>query len=694
MQNDDSVTNRTALSYQRRYYSYYKFRLRVFFYTCVCLVAVGLLVGCFIIQVFNSSTIFPKEYELAEQDMRIIKVSTVFCEGIYVKAANQRRTLRVLQQVQISPQTRVSNVSLEVFVPRNKYWFKAYYLLKGSSILINAKSDSFFKLFIFKRRENLDGWVSRLDASQLRRRSPPEDKNTTTQISFVYTVPQEGNYYILFQRINGQRQLEKLSVEFSLTRHVYELGSAIHECHADLGQDCSTRLMFNSDERALIEVKPSSGAMYQNNVITAWHCEPRVWFFIVVFAGGFLFFLTIGCIVYFVLMSRRKSSFIRECRKQSLRSQSLRSLSRASVRSTRGKPPSRSTSIRSQGNTEPLSSGTLTRDYTQSTRLPSVIPPIYTGDMPDTPETITTPLTPRSRADSIETISLPSLDIVRPRRASFSTFSTAAGDWDTASLRSCPGALVRKHSYRNPHHPGYYQELKREREERAEILRELLRDSEREAGTEDERESLLGAVGGVDEHDGAKSPRDFARKPRDRVKECCDKRAGGTCTRHSGRKRDFFRDLERERQRSESDLNADNRLSKGSDYEKEFENLIESETPYATHKRNKDKVSDSWDSDKPATLPRMRTGRNKKPKANGYIPQIDPIWEKQGIIAPLNNNQFNTSVQVHATPNGSAKPKNHKDMNGNAPQDVKLRNLPSRKKDGFWRPRLSVVSEV
>lgn len=473
MVQEKQLGTRIESDYERRYFSFYKFRLRVYLCAFLGLVAVAFVVASLIIQVFNSSSIFPKTYEMAEGDMRIIKVSTTFCEGISLKQSKLTRSLSTVSQLKLAKDKNVANMTLDILIPFRKYWYKSYYLLKGSSIQIEASSDNFFQLLIFKGRPNLDGWIDKETRQHTARPINNNNHKKRTRISFIYKITQEGNYYILFQHISGDSRLPKLSLALSITRQLYDISPAVYTCNAAFGQSCYTRLLFNSHERTLLKVSGSSKYLYMKNIPTTWYCQPRVWFFLVVFGVGYVFCVVLGLFVYILLMNRKRESLFYRPRKPSVKSQNSfsGSLNRKNSRngSIRGHP-SRTSSLRSQRNRPLSANGSLVR-HKHDTSLPSVVPHIYKGDNTNEEdagqEVDRESTSPRQsllhRAPSLENLSIASYDTTMSLPVTFSTFKNQLFDAETASCHSFDvDSSLRR--YRNRHHPRFHQELKRDRD--------------------------------------------------------------------------------------------------------------------------------------------------------------------------------------------------------------------------------------
>ena len=759
---------------------------------------------------------------MAEGDMRVITVSTTFCEGISLKQSKLRRTLSTVSEVKLAKEKSVSNITLDIWIPFRKYWYKSYYLLKGSSIQIEASSnDDFFQLLIFKGRSNLDGWIDKDARQHTSRPISNNNRNKRTRISFVYQITQEGNYYILFQHVSGDSRVPRLSLTLSITRELYDISPAVYSCNAVYGQSCYARLLFNSNERTLLKVSGSSKYLYMKNIPTTWYCQPRLWFFLVVFGVGYIFCVVLALFVYILLMNRKRDLLFYKPRKPSVKSQNS-FLAGGSLKRKNSKDgsmkglPSRTSSVRSPRD-RPLSvNGSLVRQK-PDTSLPTVIPQIYKEDNTDEedaalstdPESSSPRQSLLQRAPSLENISIASYDTTMSLPVTFSTFKNQLFDAETASCHSFDvDNSLRRH--RNRHHPRFHQELRRDRDVISARVRARFEAQEREQLAShqsdsqlyrDNRSSTLPSRVSPDrqarrdfyrdlelarQREGERRPhrsdtqlnydqektvtlprdgrakRDFFRDlehARKEERDChlrqsdsalrCEKKAM-TSPRDGYAKRDFYRDLEpagkkerkpllstendsqvdvkyltlprpsRERPKrdfyrdlelaSKRDINhnklatAKDKESPGhdSDYERECDRVLDRLDLYRPKYRKLEMHPEQDDSDqcsvgdvldriadedKPkraVTLP-----RSSKTTSNGYPPQM--IKAK-----PVQDYEDHLVIIAQEVPNGDYKTekKNKKSKSSNK-NDVKLRmSHSSRRKENFWKPRLSIVSEV
>ena len=429
---------------QKDYLAYTRFRLRVYICSFISMMIVVSTAAALIIQIANFSTFRDKKYELAEGDMRVVSVSTAFCEGITLGNDSPARKLWILSSLRIAPILRHSNFSTEVFVSRLQYWFKGFYLLEGSSVTINSVADSSFKLFIFRGRDRLDEWLAqhREPHQENGLESDDQDIWPSTQISYMLSILETSNYYILFKHMRGMKDLSKLTVNLTLIRTVYDLDSSVYSCSAGTKEICSARLLFGSSEIGVIEVTGSNDSSYlSNGLVCTWSCEPRIWFYLAVFVGFIMLSLFVSLALYFIIINRKREKYsqLERLASQRLHAEACSSqpasvsLDRSNSfgnRSLSGsirRPPSRTPSTRSVSNLSGVS------------RVPRLIPVVtsmYTGTFTsedsghDTDEENkgAKPKRRSRRTDSVERVSVTSRGNVS-RTPSFSTFQGSEDEY-------------------------------------------------------------------------------------------------------------------------------------------------------------------------------------------------------------------------------------------------------------------------
>lgn len=401
-----------------------RWRLRIWMCSGISMLIVLSTALALIILILNFSTFLSQTYNLAEGDMRLISVSTAFCEEISLGSDSSKRKLWIVPSSRLSHQLRQTNMSTDVFVSKFKYWYKGFYLLEGSSVIINAKSESSLKLFIFKDRKRLDEWLDRNSDSTETISSDTEYSSQPSRISYTLSVHETGNYFILFSYARGKKDFTRMKLDLILNRKVYDLESSIFSCSAASKETCSARLLFGSSEVGVLEVT-NEPSYLSNELISTWRCEPRTWFFVAVFVGPILFFIVASFVFYFVFINRTRDRHLQRLaiqRQQVLRRASGAGCERSNfVNGSLRRSPSRTPSTRSLGNQN---------DISRATCLQPVVTTMYTGnsisedsghDTDEDNKRTSNSACPRKRTSSVDGASLASRDSVS-RRPSFSTF--------------------------------------------------------------------------------------------------------------------------------------------------------------------------------------------------------------------------------------------------------------------------------
>ena len=420
----DNVDGKAYMGYQR-------FKLRVWIFSGLSILIVISLAVALIIQILNFSTFLSQKYDLAEGDMRIISVSTAFCEEISLGKDASVRTLSILPSMKLGHQFRRTNTSNEVFVSKFLYWYKGFYLLRGSSIVINAESDDALSLFIFKDKTRLNEWIDRNGDPRktISAAERPQGARPTTQptrISYSLNALETGNYYILFEFSKGAKEFARMKLDLSVNRKLYDLTPSVYSCSAGAKDTCSARLLFGSSEVGVIEViKEPIQSSYRGNELTiTWQCVPRIWFYVAVFAGPTLFAAVVSFSCYFVVISRDKQKCARMLDQCSLERASVagrcNSLSYRSLSGSMRRPPSETPSARNS-------------DMSRSPCFQPVVTTMYTGDSlsasedsgNDTDEEIkqnSATACAKKGKSSVDGISVASREITVCRKPSFTTF--------------------------------------------------------------------------------------------------------------------------------------------------------------------------------------------------------------------------------------------------------------------------------
>ncbi|KAK2550982.1 hypothetical protein P5673_028198 [Acropora cervicornis] len=429
----------------RQYVNYHRFRLRVFICSGMSMLTILSAAIALLILILNVSMPLAQKYDFAEGDMRMISVSTAFCEEISLGGDTFDRKLWILKSLATRPEWQVTNISAEILISKHRYWYKGFYLLKGSAISIKAESDSMLKLFIFKDKTGLNEWIERTDdashhTSANQRSFKPTRK--PTRISYNLKIPESGSYFVLFKFFEEESSYVRFQVDLKIKRIVYDLTSPVYSCIAGAKETCSGKLLFRSSEVGVVEIpQRSSGKSYLSNVIVVtWHCKPRIWFYLAVFVGPILLLSVVCSVFYHLVISRKRMKRIYKLaarRQQVLRSASAAGLNisfgnRSSNGSVTGGggggggPPSRTTSIRTNDN------------HSISSRAPfqqPVVTTMYTGspihgsaesgsDTDEEHEPIDS-VENQTQQSSVDGIPLTSLEVTVHRQPSFSTFQSS-----------------------------------------------------------------------------------------------------------------------------------------------------------------------------------------------------------------------------------------------------------------------------
>ena len=422
----DNVDGKAYMGYQR-------FKLRVWIFSVLSILIVISLAVALIIQILNFSTFLSQKYDLAEGDMRIISVSTAFCEEISLGKDASARTLSILPSMKLGHQFRRTNTSNDVFVSKFLYWYKGFYLLRGSSIVINAESDDALSLFIFKDKTRLNEWIDRNGDPRktISTAERPQEARPTTQptrISYRLNALETGNYYILFEFSKGAKEFARMKLDLSVNRKVYDLTPSVFSCSAGAKDTCSARLLFSSSEVGVIEVinEPIQSSYRGNELTVTWQCVPRIWFYVAVFAGPTLFATVVSFSCYFVVISREKQKCARMLDKCSLERASVsgrcNSLSYRSLNGSMRRPPSETQSTRnSDGSRSPCFQPVVTTMYTGDSL--SASEDSHSGN--DTDKEIkqnSVTACAKNRKSSVDGMSVASREITVCRKPSFTTF--------------------------------------------------------------------------------------------------------------------------------------------------------------------------------------------------------------------------------------------------------------------------------
>ena len=433
------------------YMDYHRFRLRVCLCSGISMLIVLSGAVALIVQILNFSTFLAQKYDLAEGDMRAISVSTAFCEEISLGKDASNRNLWILSSLETSSQLRRTNTSTEVFVSKHHYWYKGFYLLEGSSIGINAESDTLLKLFIFKDKKRLNEWIKQNGNTW---KSGASENGETyvptaqpTKISYSLNARETGNYFVLFKYSKGTKDFARMKLDLSINRKVYDLQSSVYSCSAGVGKTCSSRLLFISSEVGVLEVTDaSSESSYHSTreLVATWQCKPRIWFYLAVFVLPILLAVVASFVFYFFYISRKREKHLYRLatrRQEALRRASgvgrSSSLSNRSLNGSVRRPPSRTPSGRSLGNQTDLS---------RAPCLQPVVTTMYTGNGISASEDSGHDTDEENKQNnfvqdtdqksSVDGMSLDSVDAIVSRKPSFSTFQGSEDETAVVSRHS------------------------------------------------------------------------------------------------------------------------------------------------------------------------------------------------------------------------------------------------------------------
>lgn len=415
----------------KAYMDYQRFRLRVWICSGISMLIVLSAAVALIVQILNFSTFLSQKYDLAEGDMRMISVSTAFCEKISLGKAASRRNLLILSSLRLDPQLRRTNTSTEVLVSKFKYWYKGFYLLEGSSVVISAESDSLLKPFIFKDKKRLNEWIDQNDDPLKASVEGDQDIPTSSQptrIAYTLDAKETGNYFILFKYAQGTKDYARMKLDLNINRKVYDLESSVYSCSAGAGETCSARLLFGSSEVGVLEITDET--YHGRELAATWSCKPRIWFYLAVFVGPILLAVVASFVFYFVFISRKRDKHLhrlalhrQEVIRRATGAGRSSSVSNRSLNGSMRRPPSRTPSTRSLGNQT---------DMSRAPCLQPVVTTMYTGNLEcasedsghDTDEEnkANNLNCNQTRKSSLDGVSLDSRETTVSRKPSFSTF--------------------------------------------------------------------------------------------------------------------------------------------------------------------------------------------------------------------------------------------------------------------------------
>ena len=295
----------TSVKWRKEYRKYRSSRCRLYLCMFLLMVFVALSVVCATFLFRNSFYFYPKNYELNSGEMRVVDVSTLFCESIVLKQASFKRQIIVIS----SPLERRADqgkfMSRDVvLLRRDRNWYRSFYLLKDSTVSISVESRHTINVYWLKGRKILDKWTDEMNENLKESSKQNTDKFTGTRMSETCTVNEDNNYYLGITSIAGNTKYSEIFVNIDVQRIVYDLNSNITSCNATAGKSCQVELRFNSPDTAVIMVPNNVTGLDTRDVWVTWYCKPRIWFYVAVFAGSFLVFAFSLSLLYCFIMAR------------------------------------------------------------------------------------------------------------------------------------------------------------------------------------------------------------------------------------------------------------------------------------------------------------------------------------------------------------------------------------------------------
>lgn len=299
-----TVTCLTSVKWKKRYRRYRAGRTRLYMCMVSLMLFVLLSVVCMAFLFKNSFYFHPREYELNKGDMRVLQVSTFLCESIVIKKANFNRRIMVVSSVKRYEATSRSMVSDVALLRRDSYWYRSFYLLKGSIVRMRLFSHHTVSVYWLKGRTTLNKWTRQMSSVLKRSSGSKTEKYTETRMEDTLKVTDDSNYYLGVASIAGDTTYSEVHVNLTLSRMVYDIRSYLTFCNASAGQSCQVNLRFNSNDTAIIEVEDNTTDMDPRDIWTIWYCQPRIWIYLAIFGGTFLLSIFLLFLIYLCIMSK------------------------------------------------------------------------------------------------------------------------------------------------------------------------------------------------------------------------------------------------------------------------------------------------------------------------------------------------------------------------------------------------------
>ncbi|XP_028407532.1 uncharacterized protein LOC114530145 [Dendronephthya gigantea] len=295
----------TTIKWGKEYRHYRSSRCRLYLCMMILMIFVALSVVCATFLFRNSFHFYPKAYELNTGEMRVVKLSNLFCEGVVVKPAKFKRQLLVMSTPLARRTSHIKWTSKNnVVLRRDRTWYRSFYLLKDSTVSVRVVSSHSVNVYWLKGRKILDKWNDEMRKDLKETSKQISGKFTGTRMAETFTLKEDNNYYLGITSIAGNAKYSEIFVNTSIDRVMYDVNSCVTSCNASVNKSCQVTLRFNSADTAVIRVPSNVTGVQTHDVWVSWYCEPRIWFYVVAFVGSFLFVVSALGFVYCCIMSR------------------------------------------------------------------------------------------------------------------------------------------------------------------------------------------------------------------------------------------------------------------------------------------------------------------------------------------------------------------------------------------------------
>lgn len=298
------VRSGTCIKWRKEYRRYRAGRLRLYICMILLMLFILLAIVCTSFLFKNSFNFHSNEYELNKGDMRAVEVPSLLCESIVVKKASFNRRIFVVSSVKRYKDSKQSMSSDVVLLRRDRFWYRSFYLLKGSTVRMRLSSRHSVSVYWLKGRRSLEEWTGEMNKALDQFSLTQTDKYTGTSMDDTFTIADDNNYYLGFTSVAGDTRFFEVSINFTVGRIIYDTRSYTAVCNASAGESCQVQLRFNSNDTAVIEVEDSKTVMFPLDVWTSWYCQPRIWMYFCIFGGIFLLAVSVLFLIYFCTMSK------------------------------------------------------------------------------------------------------------------------------------------------------------------------------------------------------------------------------------------------------------------------------------------------------------------------------------------------------------------------------------------------------